>query len=288
MDSVVALSPFRCRMWDLHDRLSVHVNELTCKCEIESFEKHGQLIPVLGRPLRNDATHDIELLYGARRLFVAQHLNKPLHVQLRDITDKEAIIAMDMENRQRKDVSPYEQGLAYAQWIRAKHFESQDDVARALRISSSQVSRLLKIARLPAVVINAFGSPLDIREGWGLDLSAALDDPERKSALIAKARHLGAGKQRSPGVEVYRQLLASVARGRAIKESCHDEVVKDERGCPLFRIRQQRNTVAVLLPLDRASSAVMTELKQALTEILQRRGQPSAASCAQGCAAVDA
>jgi ParB family transcriptional regulator, chromosome partitioning protein len=269
MDNI-SLSPFRCRMWDFHDRLDMHVNEETCKCEIESFERHGQLIPVLGRRLRADATHDIELIYGARRLFVAQFLNKPLLVKICDVTDKEAIIAMDIENRQRRSVSPYEQGLAYAEWLRAKHFDSQDDLAKALRISSSQVSRLLKIARLPAVIINAFGSPLDVREGWGLDLSAALDDPIKKPALIEKARSVACKSARPVAAEVYRQLIASAVSGRPPKKPSHDEIVKGDGGAPLFRVHHQRNTIAVLLPVETASAFVMNDVKKALVEILQR------------------
>ena len=67
MKSVVAMNPFECRMWDLPDRLGMQVSEESCKAEIESFVKHGQLIPALGRPLSADPTHKVELIYGARR-----------------------------------------------------------------------------------------------------------------------------------------------------------------------------------------------------------------------------
>src|SRR5262249_20674676 len=166
--SVVSASPFRVRMWSLHDRCEEHVNEETCKAEIESFAKHGQLVPALGRVLHGDPGHDIELIYGARRLFVARHLNVPLLVEMREISDRDALIAMDIENRQRTDISPYERAMSYARWLSTGHFGSQDDIARALRISSSQVSRLLRLAKLPSVILNAFTSPLEICEALGL------------------------------------------------------------------------------------------------------------------------
>src|SRR5262245_26075307 len=133
MKTVVAVNPFDCRMWDLHDRLETQVTEESCKAEIESFSKHGQLIPVLGRPLTRDPTHKVELICGARRLFVARHINAPLLVDLREMSDREAIIAMDIENRQRADISAYERGLSYARWLRSGQFQSQDDLARQLR-----------------------------------------------------------------------------------------------------------------------------------------------------------
>src|SRR5271170_8315863 len=147
------LDPFRCRMWDYHDRLEETITEESCQTEIASFHAHGQVVPVLGRRLPKDATHDIELIFGARRLFVARHLSVPIKVELRDLTDREAIIAMGIENRQRKDISAYERGLSYRRWLKSKQFESQTEIANALKISASQVSRLLQIARLPSVIM---------------------------------------------------------------------------------------------------------------------------------------
>ena len=77
MPTITMMNPFRCRMWELHDRLEAHINEDTCRAEIASFGAHGQFVAVLGRRLKGDASHDIELITGARRLFVARHLNKP-------------------------------------------------------------------------------------------------------------------------------------------------------------------------------------------------------------------
>lgn len=59
MRQIVSVNPFRCRMWDLHDRLEQHLTDESCKKEIESFKRHGQLVPVLGRRLLNDKEHDM-------------------------------------------------------------------------------------------------------------------------------------------------------------------------------------------------------------------------------------
>jgi hypothetical protein len=67
-------------------------------------------------------------------------------------SDREAVIALDVENRHRKDISPYERGTSYKRWLELGHFKCQKELARALEISPSQVSRMLKLAQLPAVV----------------------------------------------------------------------------------------------------------------------------------------
>ena len=269
MRSIVSVSPFRCRMWSLHDRIDSHISETTCKVEIDSFLKHGQLVPVLGRPLQADPNHDIELIFGARRLFVARHVNGPLLVEIRDLSDVEAIVAMDIENRQRMDISPYERGVGYARWLRSGLFQSQDDIARALKISASQVSRLLKLARLPSVVVGAFQNPAEICEGWGLSLAEALEDPQKRQITLQRARALSAAPQRKSASDVYNELLCASARERRTKASARDEVVRNSDGAPLFRIQRRRGAIAVLLPVG-VSAGCLDAIRMSVANELAR------------------
>lgn len=269
MESVLAVNPFRCRMWHMHDRLEEHISEGNCSAEIQSFEDHGQLVPVLGRRINDGSDHDIELIYGARRLFVARHINKPLLVEVRDLSDREAIIAMDLENRQRKDISPYERALSYARWLRAGYFESQEDMARILKISQSQVSRYLKMARLPSVIVNAFGSAVDICEGWGLDLIEVLENPQTRRPILRKAREIAETTPRPAARDVYRQLLGSAAPGRKPRRLAHDKVVKDQWGNPLFRVREQRNAILLILPIEKVSARCLDAIQEVVEKLLQ-------------------
>ena len=253
----------------MHDRMECNVSEETCRAEIDSFLRYGQLVPTLGRRLCNDPDHDVELIYGARRLFVARHLNKPLLVELCDLSNQEAIVAMDIENRHRVDISPYERGLSYARWLRGGYFESQEDIARALKISCSQVSRLLKLARLPAVIVNAFESVLNIREGWGLTLMDALDDPSRREATVRTARDISARSRRHTAAEVYSALLSASAPGRKPKSRGRDTVVKDSVGHPLFRVKHQQQAIALVVPREKLSAEILERMCASVATILQ-------------------
>ena len=269
VSTVKLVSASRCRMWRLHDRLEDRITAEACAAEIGSFSDHGQLVPVLGRPLTGDPEFDIELIYGARRLYVARHVAMPLLVELRDISDRDAIIAMDIENRQRVDVSPYERGLSYARWLHSGVFGSQDEIAESLKVSTSQVSRLLKLARLPEVITAAFASPLDICEAWGLELVDAFEAPERKRALIKKARVLASVPRRPPAVEIYRRLIADMGGDDKPKSLSRDDVVKDASGMPLFRVRHQIHSVALVLPSQAMSADLLMNICNAVSGILQ-------------------
>ena len=258
-------------MWARHDRLEEYLTEESCKDEIESVTAQGQLVPALGRPLRGDSDHDVEIVCGARRLFVARHLGIRLQVELRDMSEREAMVAMDAENRLRKDISPYERGLSYVSLLRAKYFKSQDEMAQAFSVSASQVSRLLKLAELPSVVVSAFASPLDIREGWGLDLHKGWHDANTRPILAQRARALAARTPRLKAQEVYERLLAPAGTAARQRRKCRDNVVKGDTGAPLFRIRYQRNTVALILPNSLVGATSLEMIRRAVSEILDRK-----------------
>lgn len=265
--TIVTVNPFRCRMSPMHDRFSEYITEETCKDEIESFKRHGQLVPALGRPIPNDPTYDLELIYGARRLFVACHLNTPLLVEIREMTDREAVVAMDIENRARRDVSAYERGRAYATWLRDGLFASQDELAQSLNISASRVSRLLKIARLPPVVLSAFRSPADICELWGLELATALEDPNRRDHTIRMARSIAHSNTPLSPREICKGILSAKAAKREGTPS-RDEVVFDSERRPLFRIRYGRVNFALLLPCAEVSRSKLYAARDAVRAIL--------------------
>jgi ParB family chromosome partitioning protein len=258
-------------MWALHDRLEDGITEVSCRLEIESFSRHGQLMPVLGRRLKGDAQHDVELIYGARRLFVARHINKPLLVRIDDeISDRQAIVAMDIENRHRLDISAYERGLSYTQWLRKGYFRSQEELAQTLKLSASRISRLLRLARLPSIVVGAFASPADICEAWGLELVEALAQLATRAPTLKKARELAALTPRLSARNVYRELLGAPRSRRKLRTKHRDEVVTDHLGAPLFRIRRQESLVTLYIPvknlspqsLERIRHHVSTELHE--------------------------
>ncbi len=254
-------------MFRFHDRLQESLTEENCKGEMDSIAKHGQLVPALGRVLTGDTQHAVELIYGSRRLFVAQLLNVPLNVEIRELSDRDAIVAMDIENRHRKDISHYERGLSYQRWLVAKQFDSQEEIAHALKISAAQVSRLLKLARLPAVLTGAFGTPAEICEGWGSELMDAWDDPGRRQLLGQRARSIAAETPKPSAREVFRRLLVSPSSRKRLRE--RDEIVTGGDGRPLFRVRPQQKTVALLLPRSSVTPQSLELLKTAVAGVLE-------------------
>jgi ParB family chromosome partitioning protein len=269
MQKLVEVSPFRCKSWDGHGRMEEYVTEATCRSEIESVAANGQLLPVIARSIATDPNYDFEIISGSRRLFVARHLNIRIRLEVRDLTDKECIVVFDHDNRLRKDISPYERGRSFVAWLAAGHFASQDDIAACLKISPSQVSRLMKLAKLPAVIVSAFARPTEICEGWGPALLDLWQNRAERHRLIARARRIGQLQQRPSAGEVFERLVAPGALRGARGAPSRDDVVLGSNGQALFRIKHHRDAIAVVIKKHYVTDSVLKQITEALSKTLQ-------------------
>ena len=277
--SFVTVDPFRCRAWELNDRIEEHVTEKSCKAEIDSIQRDGQLVPVIGRAIKDDPDFDIEVVCGTRRLFIARHLKIPLRVEVRELTDREAAVAVETENTLRKQTSPYERGMWLARLLRQGLYRSQDEMARELSLTPTQVTRLLKFAELPAMIVGAFASPNDILESWGVELHKAWGD-ERRKLLTERARAVGEQTPRPPAVSVYERLLAPRGPGARRGRRGAGRVVKSPSGEPLLRLERQRKDVVLRIPNSLVDAGTEKAVTQAVVEVLTRGTADGRASTA--------
>jgi len=261
------ISPFRCCMWPLHDRLGENQADGAHRVLVESMRSQGQKQPTLGRHVRDGSEYDVELIYGARRLAAARELGVDLLVEIRDIDDRDALVEMDIENRVREDISAYERGLSYRRWLQSGLFSTQAEVAKALGVSEAQICRLLKYSELPAVVVAAFGSPNEIREEWAGTLSTLCKDPTTRDGLLRRARSMGSPSSLSSS-DVYQALLCDRRRS-VVGSRSKDEIVKGPTGENLFRIGFRARTVHLILPRDMLSRTALAEITKHLTVALE-------------------
>jgi len=255
-------------MWEMHDRLSENIDGASCASLINSIQKHGQKHPVLARLPELPGNFEYELIYGARRLFAAQHLGVDLLIDVRECDNRSGLIEMDVENRVRADISPYERGRSYQRWLTAGYFKSQTEMAKALGVSDSQVSRLLRYAELPAVVVGAFESPNDIREEWAVALAKMCAEPKSRELVMHRARNLSAWA----GLGSAQAVFDALANGRGSHSPpasrSRDDVVKDPRGRPLFRVRFKAKAVHLILPREAVTFPALRQINEHIAQVL--------------------
>jgi ParB/RepB/Spo0J family partition protein len=254
-------------MWEMHDRASELLTADVCRDVIRSFKDHGQIMPALGRRVRNVPGIDVELIYGARRLYAAQHLNVKLAVEIVEIDDDEAIQRMYIENAHRSDLSPYERGMAFKRWLREGRFASQGDLAERVGVSVATVSRLLSFSQLPTVIIEAFQDPRRIREDWAIQLARHCREPEMRGKVASIARRIATSKSKQSPSSVFRQLIRAGADQR--KKLVHDHVVHDRAGGEvLMRVRETDRNVMFIVSAQMMTKANMADVIEYMRSLL--------------------
>ena len=158
---------------------------LSLKAEIASAG--GNVQPIKVRPLAGEGGK-FEIVFGHRRHQACVDLGIPVLAMVSEVSESDLFAEMDRENRDRKDLRPYEQGLTYKRALDEGLFSSANKMAASLGVDVGNLSKSLALARLPADVLNAFSSPLDILLRWASDLRRVLEkEPE---LVLVRAQEL--------------------------------------------------------------------------------------------------
>lgn len=158
---------------------------ISLKAEIESAG--GNVQPIKVRPLAGESDK-FEIVFGHRRHQACLQLGIPVLAMVNDVGDSDLFAEMDRENRERKDLRPYEQGLMYKRALDEGLFPSAKKMAADLGVDLSNLSKSLALARLPTDIINAFSSPLDILLRWAPELNALL--VKDFDLIVSRSQHL--------------------------------------------------------------------------------------------------
>jgi len=143
----------------------------------------GNVQPISVRALI-DQLGRYEIVFGHRRHRACSELGIPVlaTIDTSAVSDHDLFSAMDRENRERADLSPYEQGTMYRRALDERLFPSNRRLAEALGVSHTWVANVLLVADIPAPVVQCFRSPLDIQHRHAKSIMAALDT-DRKGVL---------------------------------------------------------------------------------------------------------
>jgi ParB family chromosome partitioning protein len=175
--------------------------------EIESAGRNIQPIKVRRLGDSDEFRDEYEIVYGRRRHRACLELGLPVAAIVQVVSNVEMFLEADRENRQRADLTPWEQGVMYADGLAQGLFPSQRRMAEMLGVDQSIVSRAIKLTQLPREVVEAFPSPLQIQFRWASDIADALDrDPASVKAI---AQQLKVEAPRRTARDVYAALIGS-------------------------------------------------------------------------------
>lgn len=179
------------------------------KSDIDSVG--GNVQPIKVRPIKVDASTPVdgnapkyEIVYGLRRHKACLELGFSVLAVIDDVSEEILFSEMSRENRQRSDLSPYEQGLSYCRALDYGLFPSVRKMCAVLSIDPANAGRVIALARLPKEVIAAFPSPGDLQYHWSTLLVNAVKNNLDK--VIQKALAIQDLQPRLPAKKVFEQL----------------------------------------------------------------------------------
>lgn len=189
--------------WANRNELSYAGSEFSeLKKEIDTAG--GNIQPIKVRPSKS-SPGAYELVFGHRRHRACLELGINVLAVIEDLDDTELFCQMDRENRARASLSPWEAGVTYAKALDDGLFPSARKLSEAAAIDLSQLGKALALARLPADVIAAFPSPLDLQYRWASLLTSALQkDPD---LVLARAKELRSSQEKLSSAQVLARLL---------------------------------------------------------------------------------
>ncbi|MFE3838432.1 plasmid partitioning protein RepB [Pseudogemmobacter sonorensis] len=183
--SVIEVDPALIDEGGLEDRLdedAAGIAELAA-----SIHAYGQQVPVLLRHAPA-AEGRFQVVYGRRRVAALRLLGQPVRAMLRDLSDRDLMIAQGQENAQRKDLSFIEKAN-FARQMRDLGFE-RAVICDALAVDKTVVSRMLTVAdAIPLPVLHAIGAAPSVGRNRWLELAERIRerDPEAVAAAVTGA-----------------------------------------------------------------------------------------------------
>jgi ParB family chromosome partitioning protein len=185
------------------------------RAEIQAAGRNVQPIKVRRAGQGGDGLDQYEIAFGHRRHRACLELGLPVAAIVEALTDAQLFTEMERENRERQDLSPWEQGVMYKRALDDGLFPSLRSLANAINAQVGNVSTAVQLASLPSEVLEAFPSPLSLQFRWGTVLNAAIrQDPE---GVVARARELAAMQPKLAPKEVLARLTS--ASGSTAREA---------------------------------------------------------------------
>ena len=160
-----------------------HFDDASLEELAESIRRHGLLQPITVRPMGGDA---YAIIAGERRWRAAQRARlDTIPVVVREVAQQERLELSLIENIQREQLNPFEEGDAYNE-LMSQHGLTQEQVAEAVKKSRSYVANLARTAAQTETPIRELVVAGKLSMGHARALLGRPDAVELANQAIAK------------------------------------------------------------------------------------------------------
>lgn len=160
---------------------------------VAAIESRGQDSPVLLRPHPAGGGR-YQVVFGHRRVRAARQLGRPVRAVVKEIDDRDHVIAQGQENSARENLSFIERA-SFAQKLIDLGYD-RPTIQSALAVDAPMLTRMLSVSgRVPAALLQAIGAAKSVgRDRW-LELTQLVEKPsnlDKALGFVAAAEFLAA------------------------------------------------------------------------------------------------
>ncbi|MDF8333666.1 ParB/RepB/Spo0J family partition protein [Novosphingobium cyanobacteriorum] len=269
----IRLKPAECSIWPGNARDYALLSETRLRSLIDSIQaENGNRIPVVVRRTPQGACQ-YELVIGTRRHWAVAWLNAnhypdiELVAIIEDLDDEAAFRLADIENREREDISDLERGMNYKAAVEAYYDGVQARLADRVKLSKSMLARYIGLTDIPATVISAFNSPMDLQVRHGDKLLPVLRNPALRSRVEEAARQIAAEQSfRQSGDEEPiggAEVVARLVKAATTRPARSQKATIDVEGRCIGTVERDRarGLTLTLNPTDLAPDDILAALR---------------------------
>lgn len=218
-EPIVELDPGSVDPSFVRDRLEE--NEQEFDEILEAIRERGQDSPILVRP-HPTVVGRYMVVFGHRRLKVAKALGRKVRAVIKEMKDREHVVAQGQENSARANLSFIEKALYASELAKLRYDEDNAIVMTALALDRTTLSKMLSVASIPEKVLRSIGPAKGIgRDRW-YELKLLLERPSNYDAAVEVVESEGfaelASEARFVAVEKRLKMKQSRSRGEPSKQ----------------------------------------------------------------------
>ena len=213
-ETVVELDPATIDASFVRDRMEDDEQEFADL--LNAIRERGQDSPILVRPHPSHSGRYMAV-FGHRRIRVARELGRPVRAVVKNIKDRDHVVAQGQENTARANLSFIEKALFAGELARLSYDNDNTIVLAALSVEKATLSKMLAVASMPGDLLQIIGAAKGIgRDRW-YELKMLLDKP----ANLTLAREFVDTDEFKglSGDDRFNRLLATLKGGRKVTKA---------------------------------------------------------------------
>lgn len=154
---------------------------------LAAVRDRGQDSPILVRPHPKDAGRYM-VVFGHRRLRAAKTLGRKVRAVIKEMADRDHVLALGQENSARANVPFIERALFASDLARLRYDDDSSTILSALSIDRTTLSKMLSVASLPAAILEAIGEAKGVGRNRWYELKLLLDNPANQERALEAIR----------------------------------------------------------------------------------------------------